>query len=60
MAPRRSSAGTGHTSSASLERLTAVNPPANPEMGFMCYRVLFTHEDPEAQEGESRGPGSLS
>lgn len=59
-APRRSSAGTGHTSSASLERLTALNPPANPEMGFMCYRVLFTHEDLEAQEGESRGPGSLS
>ena len=47
------------TRSASLERVTAPNPPANPEKGFMCHWVSFTREDPGAQAGESHGPGSL-
>lgn len=48
------------TWSASLECVTAPNPPANPEKSFMCHWVPFTCEDPGAQAGESHGPGSLS
>ena len=48
------------TRSASLELGTALNPPANPEKGFMCHWVSFTRKDPGAQAGESHGPGSLS
>ena len=48
------------TRSASLEHVTALNLPANPEKGFMRHWVSFTCKDPGAQAGESHGPGSLS
>lgn len=44
---------------ASLEHVTALNLPVNPEKGFVCPWVSFTCEDPGAQAGESHGPGSL-
>jgi len=58
-APRSRTVAQG-TRSASLELGTALNPPANPEKGFMCHWVSFTRKDPGAQAGESHGPGSLS